>query len=60
MIQVCWNINNKKTKEREVKALIEGLKKFKLKKAIIITEDYEAEEKANRKKLSSFHYGNGF
>lgn len=48
-IQVCYNIN--KSKERELNGLLEAMSKFKLKEGIIITEDYEAEEKVKGKKI---------
>ena len=44
LIQVSKNIKNKKTKEREIKGLIEAAKEFKQKEAKIITEDTEKEE----------------
>lgn len=44
-IQVCWNIENPEVKERELKGLKAACKEFKLKKGLIITEDYEGAEK---------------
>jgi len=44
VIQVCWNISNIQTKEREINGLIEACKELKLKKGLIITEDLEKEE----------------
>ena len=49
LIQVCWDLNDKKTKERELKALVSGLKKLKLKSCLIITDDYEDKEKIDSK-----------
>ena len=51
LIQVCWNIKNKETKEREVKGLISAMKNFKLNKGLIITNDYESEEKVDNKTI---------
>jgi len=51
LIQVCWDVNNKKTKEREVKSLLEAMNEFKLKQGIVITEDYENEKKINGKTI---------
>lgn len=51
LIQVCWDVEEPKTKEREVKALLEAMKEFKLKHGVIITEDYEGEEKIKGKKI---------
>jgi len=38
-VQVTVNIKNEKTKEREIKGLIESLKKYNLNDGIILTED---------------------
>jgi predicted AAA+ superfamily ATPase len=43
LIQVCWDLENEKTKKREIKALTESMKELKMKKAIIITNN-EADE----------------
>ena len=50
-IQVCWDIKNEKTKEREVKGLLACLEEFKLKEGLIITEDFESEEKSSWKTI---------
>lgn len=52
LIQVCWDIKDKETKEREIKGLFEAMKEFKLKQGIVITEDYEYEEKMDKKKIN--------
>ena len=44
LIQVCYDIDNVKTKEREVRALLKASKELKCKNLLIITEDYEKEE----------------
>lgn len=51
LIQVCWDVSEFKTKEREVKALVNAMNEFKHKEGLIITEDYEAEEKIDGKKI---------
>lgn len=51
LIQVCWDIRDINTKKRETKALLKAMDEFKLKKGLIITEDYEGEEKADGKKI---------
>ncbi|MHA1550175.1 MAG: ATP-binding protein [Alphaproteobacteria bacterium] len=48
-IQVCYDI--KKIKERELKGLLEAIDNFKLKKGLIITDDFEAEEIIDNKKI---------
>ena len=45
LIQVSYDINDFNTKEREVKQLIRLSKHFKCKNLLVITMDYEAEEK---------------
>lgn len=50
-IQVCYDLNDVKTKEKEINSLLEAIKRFKLKKGLIITENYEAEEKIKNKKI---------
>lgn len=45
LIQVCFNIKNSETKNREIRALIKSGKELKCNNLLVITEDYEAEEK---------------
>jgi len=52
LIQVCYDVEDPKTKEREVNALLEAMKFFKLRTGIIVTWDYEDEERINGKKIS--------
>jgi len=47
LIQVCYDIDDIKTKEREIKALIKAGKEFNCKNLLVITADYEAEEKVS-------------
>src|SRR3989344_4052804 len=51
LIQVCWDLQNVNTKKRETKALLKAMNEFKLKKGLIITEDYEGEEDYEEKKI---------
>jgi len=44
VIQVVHDIGNEKTKEREIKGLVECAKSIGLKKGLIITKDYENKE----------------
>lgn len=50
-IQVCWNIGNVETKEREMQGLLEACKELKLTNGLIITEDLLKEEKINGIKI---------
>ena len=51
LIQVCWSVEDMNTKKRETKALLKAMGEFKLKKGLIITEDYEGEEKVDGKTI---------
>ncbi len=51
IIQVCWDTEEEKAKERETGGIVESLKEFKLKEGIIITEDEEKEEAMNGKRI---------
>lgn len=51
LIQVCYDISNNETKEREVKALIKMSKELRCNNLIVITMDYEGREKVNGKEI---------
>jgi predicted AAA+ superfamily ATPase len=44
-INICMDIGDKKTREREVEGLLEAMRKFKLRDGVIITDDYMETEK---------------
>jgi len=50
-IQVCWDVSNPETKDRELKGLLKSMEEFKLKKGLIITEDFEGKEKIKDKEI---------
>lgn len=50
-IQVCWNLDDERTKKREVRALWSAMKEFDLEKGFIITEDTEAVEEIDGKQI---------
>lgn len=50
-IQVCYDLTDTKTKEREVKALLSACDKFGLKEGTIVTNDLDREEKTNNKTI---------
>ncbi len=50
-IQACFNLNDLDTKKREIKGLQMCMEELKLKEGIIITNDFEAEEKIKDKKI---------
>ena len=45
LIQVCYNIEDEKTKKREIKALVKASQELKCNNLLVITQDLEAEEK---------------
>ena len=51
LIQVCYNIDDINTKKRELRALIKASKELKCGNLLVITEDYEAQEKYEGKKI---------
>lgn len=51
LIQVCWDISEYKTKEREIKALIKGSKQLKCNNLLIITDNFESEEIIAKKRI---------
>ena len=53
LIQVCYDIDNFSTKERETRALLNGSKELNCDDLLIITWDYEAEEDVSGKMIKS-------
>ncbi|MBI2583882.1 MAG: ATP-binding protein [Candidatus Aenigmarchaeota archaeon] len=53
IMQVCWNINKKETKDRETQSMVKALKKFDLKEGVIVTKDSETKERIGGKTV---HY----
>jgi len=51
LIQVCWDIRDIQTKNRETKALLKAMDEFKLDSGLIITEDFEGEDDFGGKKI---------
>ncbi|MCM8816970.1 MAG: DUF4143 domain-containing protein, partial [Candidatus Omnitrophica bacterium] len=51
LIQVCAKIDDFKTKERETIALLKAEEELKCKNLLIITHDYEKEEKVDSRKI---------
>ena len=50
-IQVSWDISDSKTKERETRSLLKAMSEFGLKQGLVITGDFEGEEKINGRKI---------
>lgn len=51
LIQVCWELSRSETKHREIRALLKAMQEFNLNEALVITEDYEAEETMKDKQI---------
>lgn len=51
LIQVCWDMNDIKTKEREIKALAEAMESLKLQEGIVVTDDLFGEDKIGGKRI---------
>jgi len=52
LIQVCSNIENPETKERETKSLIRAMYEFSVDSGLIITDDFEAEEEIKGRRIN--------
>lgn len=51
LIQAAWDIQQPKTKEREVKSLLKGMEALNQKEGIVINSEIEGEEKVNGKTI---------
>jgi len=51
LIQVCYDVFDIDTKEREIRALLKASKELKCNNLLVITEDREGEEKIKNKKI---------
>ncbi|MBS3156717.1 ATP-binding protein [Candidatus Woesearchaeota archaeon] len=51
LIQVCYNLEDIKTKERELKALLKCSKELRCNNLIVLNENYEKEEKVENKNI---------
>ena len=52
IIQVAWNLTDKKTKDREINALLNAMTELNLKNGLILTEDEEDIIEINKKKIT--------
>ena len=50
-INICYDLSDKLTREREIRGLANGMDNFNLKQGLIITEKEEGEIKQNNKKI---------
>ena len=51
LYQVCWDLSDLKTKQREIKSLIKASNELKCSNLLVITDDYDGEEKIKGKKI---------
>ncbi len=51
LIQVCWNLEEQKVKKREIKSLFRAMDELKIRQGIVITEDFQGEEKKDGKDI---------
>lgn len=51
LVQVCWDINDAKTKEREVAGLVEAMGKLEVEEGVVVTDDYFGEEERDGKRV---------
>jgi len=51
IIQVCWNIDDPKTKKREIDSLVKAMENLGINEGLVITEDYKGEEMVGNKKI---------
>lgn len=51
LIQVSWNLADKKTKDRELKALLEAMDELKLNRGLVLTDDDEETLKHGKKTI---------
>ena len=49
LVQVCWRIEEEKTRKREITALVKAMDELKLKEGLIITKNTEGRENINGK-----------
>lgn len=52
LIQVCWNMQDEKTRNREIRSLAKAMKELEVERATVVTEDTKKEEKLNGKTIS--------
>ncbi len=57
LIQVCWNMDNYKTKERETKSLLKASAELKCDNLLILTHNKEGEEIINDKAIKFMSLG---
>ncbi|MFQ6089206.1 MAG: ATP-binding protein [Candidatus Methanofastidiosia archaeon] len=49
LIQVCYDVGDESTKQREIKSLMKASRELRCRNLLVITDDYEAEEKVEKR-----------
>ncbi len=52
LIQVCWDVSNFATKEREINSLLRASERLKCDNMLVVTSDFAGEENVRGKKIS--------
>ena len=47
LVQVCYDVQDVRTKEREIRALVKASKELRCNDLLILTQDYDTEEQIN-------------
>src|SRR3989338_8560249 len=55
LIQVCWNVEDSQTKERELRSLTKAMNELNTVHAKVITEDYEGKEEFRGQSIQFIH-----
>ncbi|MCX9010136.1 MAG: ATP-binding protein [Candidatus Methanoperedens sp.] len=51
LVQVCWDVRDAKTKEREVEGLVEAMGKLEVEESVVVTDDYFGEEEREGRRV---------
>lgn len=51
LIQVCWEVEDRKTKERELRSLVKAMQELNTNRGSVITEGYEGQEEVKGKPI---------
>jgi predicted AAA+ superfamily ATPase len=51
LVQVCWDPTDEETKKREIRGLVKAMEEFKLKGGLVLTGDFEGEEKIGGRRI---------
>lgn len=51
LVQVVWDVSDKKNLRREERALLKAMEEFKLRKGLILTKDYSTRKEAENKEI---------